>query len=255
MKHLKRTLSMTLAAALLTGTLSVHAGAEESAAFTDADQINYREAVDTMTQLGIIAGKDSGAFDPQGLVTRAEAAKLLAVMLVGGQEDKLVLSEEAPAFTDSQDHWARDYIAFCVQKGVIAGRSEETFDPDGQVTGSELAKMALVALGYDPIVFGLTGADWEISVNAYVNQPNVNLYAGLKDEIDPFEAITREQAAQLLSNTLNAQMMSDSPTQTGVENGEEVTTFHTPKKDEAGDPVTFRMEYFAQPAEEQTPEA
>ena len=60
MKHLKRALSLTLAVALLTGTLSVHAGAEESAAFTDADQINYREAVDTMTQLGIIAGKDSG---------------------------------------------------------------------------------------------------------------------------------------------------------------------------------------------------
>lgn len=255
MKHLKRVLSLSLTAALLTGALSVHAGAVEPTAFTDADQINHREAVDAMTQLGIIAGKDSGAFDPQGLVTRAEAAKLLAVMLVGGQADKLVLSEEAPAFTDSQDHWAKDYIAFCVQQGVIAGRSEETFDPDGEVTGSELAKMALVALGYDPDTFGLTGADWEISTNAYANQPNVNLYAELKSEISPSEPATREQAAQLLFNALNAQMMSAAPTQTSEEDGEEVTTFLTPKQNEAGEPVTFRMEYFGQPAEEQTPEA
>ena len=39
MKHLKRALSLTLAAALLTGTLSVHAGAEESAAYTDRKSV------------------------------------------------------------------------------------------------------------------------------------------------------------------------------------------------------------------------
>lgn len=251
MKHWKRTLSLTLTAALLAGALAVPAAAEEAQpAFTDAAEIQHWEAVDTMARLGIINGKDDGSFAPAGQVTRAEAAKLLAMMLVGGQEDKLTLSEEAPAFTDTQDHWARDYIAFCAQRGVIAGRSADTFDPNGNVTGSELAKMALVALGYDPNNFGLTGADWEISTNAFANQPDVDLYAGMKEEIELFEPATREQAAQLLYNLLNATVMGAAPTQLDEETGDEPTTTYAPKKDEAGNPVTFRMEYF-----DQTPEA
>lgn len=253
MKPLRQTLSLILTAAFLAGALTLSAGAEETA-FTDASEIRHRAAVDTMVRLGIINGKDNGSFAPAGQVTRAEAAKLLAMMLAGGREENLVLSEEAPTFTDIQEHWARDYITFCVQQGVIAGRSEEVFDPNGQVTGGELAKMALVALGYDPAAFGLTGVDWEISTNVYANQPNVDLYAELKDEIDPFEPATREQAAQILCNALNATVMAAVPVQPDEETGEESVISYTPKADDAGNPVTFLMEHFESSQEEQSPE-
>lgn len=254
MKTLKQALSLTLTAALLAGALVLPAGAEEAVTFTDASEIRHWTAVETMARLGIVNGKDDGSFAPAGQVTRAEAAKLLAMMLAGGQEEKLVLGEEAPTFTDIQEHWAKDYITFCVQQGVVAGRSEEIFDPNGQVTCGELAKMALVALGYEPTVFALTGADWEISTNVYANQPNVDLYAGLKDEIDPFAPATREQAAQILCNALNAAVMAAVPVQPDEETGAEPVTSYAPKTDEAGNPVTFLMEHFA-PSQEEVPEA
>ena len=82
MKHLKRALSLTLAVALLTGTLSVHAGAEESAAFTDADQISdwAADAVRHTVGAGILQG-DEGWFHPQLTANRATLAVTLQRML------------------------------------------------------------------------------------------------------------------------------------------------------------------------------
>ncbi|HHV19269.1 MAG TPA: S-layer homology domain-containing protein, partial [Thermoanaerobacterales bacterium] len=51
----------------------------KKAGFTDQAKINSwsSEAVANMQQYGIIKGKTSGTFDPQGTATRAEAATIL----------------------------------------------------------------------------------------------------------------------------------------------------------------------------------
>ena len=90
MRNLKRTLSLALASVMLVGMMSVGASAVNASDFTDADEIVNKDAVSTMTALGIINGKEDGSyFDPTGNVTRAEMAKMLCVAINGGVDPVL----------------------------------------------------------------------------------------------------------------------------------------------------------------------
>ena len=205
MNNLKRVLSLGLTGAMLSGMMLVGASAADVKDFSDASEIKNQEAVTTMVALNVIAGKDTGAFDPSATVTRAEMAKMITIMLNGGKEP--VLSTNAtPAYSDIGGHWAQKYIEYCSKNGIIAGQGDGTFNPDGTVTGSQAAKMALVALGYDSNVFNFTGIDWEVNVNSTANAPESDLYDDLSG-INPSEGMTRDNAAQLLYNALDARVM------------------------------------------------
>lgn len=170
-----------------------------AAAFRDAADITHWDAVATLVQLGVIDGKEDGSyFDPAGTVTRAEAAKLIFALAHGG--DTQAEPSEACPFPDSVGHWAETYITWCAQEGIITGRSNGGFDPDGQVTGLELGKMALVLLGYDPQAYALVGRRWES------NTEELCQMTGLDGELASFDqetALTRDECAQLLFNTLD----------------------------------------------------
>lgn len=206
-----------------------------SAAYTDGARITHLTAVTTLTELGVVQGKDDGSFDPAAPVTRAEAARLMTLMDCGGQEPDLS-DQSAPAFSDTQGHWAQGEIAYCAGKGVILGRGDGTFDPDGSVTGSELAKMCLALLGYDADVFGLGGSDWEINVNFYTADPEIDLYGGLPEDWDPSQALTRDVAAQILYNALKAVPMEKKPLS---RTGETVTYTYQKAARADGTPVTL----------------
>ena len=217
MKNLKRIFSLALAGTMLAGMLTVGASAAD---FTDADSIKNNEAVDTMVALNIINGKDDGSFAPEATVTRAEMAKMITIMLNGGSEPALTANASNAKFTDIGGHWAQKYIEYCVSQNVIAGRGDGTFAPDATVTGTEAAKMALTALGYNSEVFKFTGIDWQVNVNAAANAPSANLYDGLRN-INPGEGLSRDNAAQMLYNALDANVVeiSYNITSNGVETG------------------------------------
>lgn len=74
--------------------------------------------------------------------------------------------------------WASKYIAFGVETGYINGRGDGTFDPDGQLTGYEWAKMLLCALGYDTKVEQFVGNSWAINVAKYALRSDIDLFEG-----------------------------------------------------------------------------
>ena len=215
MKNLKRVLSMALATVMLVGTMVVGASAVD---FSDGEDITHVEAVGTMTALNIINGKDDGRFDPEGTVTRAEMAKMITIALNGGV-DPVLGTQTTPKFSDIGGHWAQKYIEYCANLGIINGRGNGTFDPAGTVTGTEAAKMILVAMGYDSTVFNFTGADWATNVNVEANNATPNkLYAGIMS-IDPSKGLSRDNAAQMIYNGVQDHMMTKSPEMT-ITNGE-----------------------------------
>ena len=209
MNNLKRVLSLGLTGAMLSGMMLVGAGAVDIKDFTDSGEIQNQDAVTTMAALGVIAGKDTGAFDPAGSVTRAEMAKMITVMLNGGK-DPVLGTKATPTYTDIDNHWAESYIEYCTTEGVISGQGDGTFNPDGSVTGSQAAKMALVALGYDSTAYNFTGVDWEINTNRFANS-EADLYDGL-ETIDPTQPLNRDNAAQMLYNVLDAHTKKMIPT-------------------------------------------
>ena len=204
MRNLKRTLSLALASVMLVGMMSVGASAVNASDFTDADEIVNKDAVSTMTALGIINGKEDGSyFDPTGNVTRAEMAKMLCVAINGGVDPVLGV-KDTPTFTDIKGHWAESYIEYCAANGIIAGRGNNKFDPTGTVSATEAAKMLLGVLGYNAEKSGLVGNDWAINTNVLANQNG--LYKNLAN-LNANTLLTRDNAAQMIYNALDANMV------------------------------------------------
>ena len=199
MRNLKRALSMALAAVMVLGLMVVSASAASYNDFTDKDEIVHKDAVAMVTELGVLAGLPDGSFGGTQNIDRASFARLVCVVLNGGKEP--VLGNLTTSFTDTQGNWAEKYIAFCVDRGIIAGRGNNTFGPSDNVTGSEAAKMLLVALGYNTTYEGIGGSTWEITTNSLANM--AGLYEDLED-INPSEPLTRDNAAQMIYNVLNA---------------------------------------------------
>ena len=204
MRNLKRTLSLALASVMLVGMMSVGASAVNASDFTDADEIVNKDAVSTMTALGIINGKEDGSyFDPTGNVTRAEMAKMIATVLNQGADVDGLYVGMNTGLTDVKGHWAESYINYCYSLGIIAGRGNGKFDPAATVTGNEAAKMLLVAAGYDAQLEGLTGADWAIKTASLASTLGIfdNLSVATSDPL------TRDNAALLIYNALDIEMI------------------------------------------------
>ncbi len=200
MKNLKRALCLVLTCAMMLGLMIMTTSAAD---FTDKDKIVNTDAVDTMVALNIINGKDDGSyFDPTGIVTRAEMCKMICVALNGGKDPQL--GTTAYSYTDTNGTWAAGYIEYCTNLGIVAGRGDGTFDPTGTVTGTEAAKMLLVAIGYDAAAEGFTGASWAVAVNVRANQKD--FYEDLEG-MDPSAGLTRDNAAQMVFNAINAVMV------------------------------------------------
>ena len=203
MRNLKRVLSLALASVMLIGMMVVGASAVNYDDFSDKDKIVNKEAVSTLVELGVIAGKDDGTYDPTGIVTRAEMAKMICVVLNGGKDPSLG-DVTKYSYTDTVGHWAAPYIEYCAIRNIVAGKGDGTFGPNETVTGSQAAKMLLVAAGYQSAIEGFTGANWEVNTNVRANA--VGLYDGL--DINPSQGLTRDSAAQMVYNILDVEQVT-----------------------------------------------
>ena len=203
MRNLKRALSLALALVMVLSMMVVGAGAVSVDDFSDGADIVNKEAVTVLATLNVINGKEDGSYDPTGTITRGEMAKMICVILNGGNDP--VLGETvADSYSDTASHWAKAYIEYCTTLGIVAGKGDGTFDPNGQVTVAEAAKMVLVALGYNAGVEGYTGGNWQINTDVRANA--LGLYNDL-DYSTTSAALTRDNAAQMLYNALDCNMV------------------------------------------------
>ena len=195
MRNLKKMLSLVMALAMSASFMVVGASAAE---FTDAKDIQNTDAVNTLVSLGVIKGRDTGAFDPTGTVTRAEMAKMLCVIMNGGKDPNLT---GTGSFPDTTTHWAAGYIEYCKNMRIVAGNTDGNFYPDKTVTGTEAAKMILMALGYDAVNEKFSNdANWETNIN--VAGSTKGLFDGIA--VIASQGLSRDNAAQMIFNGLNA---------------------------------------------------
>ena len=208
-------LTLVLTLAMLLSVMVVGAGA---ATFGDQESITNKEAVDVCTTLNIIGGYEDGTFRPAGNVTRAEMCKMICVALNGGKEPSMG-SGLIGTFNDvAVGDWAAPYIEYCVSEGIVGGVGGGRFDPNGNITGTQAAKMLLCILGYNASIQGYVGNDfWETKIN--VDAAQKHLYDGL-ESIDASAPLTRDQAAQMIWNALQAYEVEYNTTLVTGPNGE-----------------------------------
>lgn len=179
--------------------------------FKDFSSIRHTEAVSECVDLNIISGFPDGSFQPNGNVTRAQMAKMICVALNGGKEPTTAVNKN-PTYADVDNHWAEGYIEYCSSKGIVAGIGSGKFNPDGNVTGTQAAKMLLVALGYNAEKEHYVGSGWNVFVDSRAEQ--VGLYDQL-ETMDPAKNLSRDNAAQMIWNALQADVVNSSGSSKG----------------------------------------
>ena len=101
--------------------------------FTDVAGHWAEEAINNLKDKGVVGGKGEGVFDPDGQVTRAEFAKMIAVMF----DLKAVATESA--FTDcTAADWFTPYVIAAAEAGYIKGVSDTEFAPNALITRQDI---------------------------------------------------------------------------------------------------------------------
>ena len=194
---MKKLLALVLALVMTMSLVTI-----SNAAFKDADKIDYDEAVTVMNAVGVLVGDENSNFNAKENLTRAQAAKIISYLLLGNKTAEALAG--SGKFTDvAKNSWSAGFVDYCASTGVVNGVGDGKFDPNGQLTGYQFAKMLLVALGYDAKIEGFTGADWQINVSKRADQ--ADLFDNL--DISGNAALTREQAAQMCLNTLKSPLV------------------------------------------------
>ena len=198
---MKKFLSLVLALVMTMSLVTVSAGAKD---FTDDDSITYQEAVDVISEIGVVDGYAAGDFKPNEVLTRGAAAKIICNLILGPTTASALSADTAPFKDVPVTNTFAGYITYCSQQGIINGYADGTFRPTGTLSGNAFMKMLLGALGYDSSIEGYTGANWQVSV---IKQASG---IGLDDGNDEFvgsQAVTRQEAALYAFNMLQATMV------------------------------------------------
>lgn len=192
LKTLKKTLALMLVVAMMFSFGVIGA----SAAFDDAKDVNadYAEAVEVMSDLGIIKGLTDTTFGHDSTLTRAQACMFIARITLG-TDTAAKLTASSKSFTDvAADYWGYDVIEYCYNAGLIAGYGDGKFGPDDALSSYAFAKMLMAALGVD--VSACTGANWQIET------AKLSIKTGFSSIVLTAGDFTREVAAQMIYDAL-----------------------------------------------------
>jgi hypothetical protein len=201
MRTLKKALCIVLALVMAVGLLTVAAGAKSLSDYSDANKVSeqYKTAVDVNTQLGVLKGMTETAYEPQGTLNRAQLATIIYRIVTGDVKDEYVANyAKAERFADvPSDAWFAGYVNYCNDNGYLKGVGGGNYDPAGTLTGYQAMAALLRTIGYDKN-HEYEGIDWTVAVTKDAKAINDGIKA---DWANP---ISREIAAQLAFNTLNA---------------------------------------------------
>ena len=210
MKKLTRVLSVVMAIAMLF-TMSMSASA---ATYTDVKaEDSYYEAVEALSALGVVKGYEAGDFQPEGKITRAEAAAIIMrIMGMAAVENTRINTQ----FTDvTSEHWASGVIAAAADSAIVNGMGDGTFAPSAEVTYDQVVKMLVCAMGYQK------KAEASVAAGTNVFPTGYNIVANQKRITEGTAktegGATRGTVARLVYNALTVNLMDQTSFGTDVE--------------------------------------
>lgn len=89
----------------------------------------YYKEIAAVANKGYMSGKEDGTFDPNGKLTRAQMAKILAIAFELHGSGKNATFKDVP-----KNHWAYPYIEALAYNDVTTGYKDGTFKPNQNIT-------------------------------------------------------------------------------------------------------------------------
>ena len=216
---MKKFLSLVLALVMTMSLVTISAGAKD---FTDADKVNYDEAIAVLSAVKVIDGYTDGSFKPQTQLNRGQAAKIICNLVLGPTTAAELSATVAPFSDVPANNIFAGYITYCANEGIICGYGDGTFRPTGSLTGYAFMKMLLGALGYDADIEGYNNPG-SFGIQVAKQAIGIGLNKGLKDTFDGNKTVTREEACLYALNTLKATMVEYDSKITANVNGAQIT--------------------------------
>ena len=108
--------------------------------FADSDGHWAKDYIATAVKAGITTGVTDTEFNPDGLITREQAATILYRAIVS---KGIVLEISGEVFADdaSISDWAKDAVYALKAAGIISGRDGNNFCAGDSITRAEAAKI------------------------------------------------------------------------------------------------------------------
>ncbi len=158
---------------------------------------SYYTAVDKLSNLGVIQGREDGNFAPEAQTTRAEFCAFLS--RANGYNELYYTAKEIPFPDVSSDYWANNYISYCYENGFINGMLDGTFAPADPVTYEQVVKMVVCSSGAGDESLRSVGPYWYSGYVAVADK-----YGLLEDTTKAIgKDANRAFVAQMVYNSLN----------------------------------------------------
>ena len=236
MNSMKKIISVLLAC-IMVFSMFVMVQAEEIGATTQ--DAKYAKEIGIINAMGIINGDETGAFNADANLTRAEFAQVLTVLLQINYGDVakenawyytfaipedlddvlltpstgLVTGTETPSapetvekiqkFTDVETtHWAYDVIVQITDLGYMVGTSATEFSPEEPVTVNQVNKVLVKILGYEQFadINGGYPAGFNYIASTLKMLKGINNYGE--------NPITRGELSKIIYNMFDANMIA-----------------------------------------------
>lgn len=207
----RKILSLILVFAMTVSLLTVGTGAVEP---TYGDTAGHwaESSIERWSAYGIIQGSN-GQFDPNGQLTCAQLATILAKLL------KLPAAKDAGFTDNTADAWYYDAINRCAAAGILNGNGDGTVTPEAPITRERAMVMLARALGIEPIRKpDLTKYTDAAQVSAYAQGYVAALIeAGIvggvtADELAPQDNINRASTVTILDRAISVYADKDGMT-------------------------------------------
>lgn len=198
----RKILSLILVFAMTVSLLTVGTGAVEP---TYGDTAGHwaESSIERWSAYGIIQGSN-GQFDPNGQLTCAQLATILAKLL------KLPAAKDAGFTDNTADAWYYDAINRCAAAGILTGNGDGTVTPEAPITRERAMVMLARALGIEPVRKpDLTKYTDAAQVSAYAQGYVAALIeAGIvggvtADELAPQDNINRASTVTILDRAIS----------------------------------------------------
>ncbi|MFC3885764.1 S-layer homology domain-containing protein [Bacillus songklensis] len=198
-QRIKKLLASTATAAVVAGALIPTAAS--AATFKDVSETNVHfDAIDILSDEGIINGYSDGTFKPNNNISRGQVAKIFARMIEGEGELKEVF-KDVPVTADPELVKA----AYEVYTQQIMTGSNGYLKPSSNMTRQQMAKVLVEG-------FGLEHLEGEESIVTDLDKASPEFRDYIKilseygitnvEQFRPTEPVTRAQFASFLFRTL-----------------------------------------------------
>lgn len=171
--------------------------------FTDAKGHWAEIYIDQLYKAGIVSGKTTTTFDPNGLITRAELTKVAMKAFIKAELPVII---ENPFSDVSAGDWYAPFVEQARIQGILAGYSDGTFKPNNSITRAEALKILILASGLDYAGTASYFSDvpQEVWFTPYVSYAKNNgIVGGYEDgTFKPENSVTRAEVTKMVSKIL-----------------------------------------------------